>query len=80
MGQILSDGETAAPAGGCVPGDSSRQDVGLSPPERRGAVGRLLLLLLLPLRRRRQSHVWECFQLSGAEVEREGKESEMERD
>lgn len=40
------------------------------------AVGRLLLLL----RHCKQSQFWEYFELSGIEAEREGRESEMERD
>lgn len=43
---------------------------------RNEAVGRLLLLL----RHCQQSQFWEYFELSGIEVEREGRESEMERD
>lgn len=46
------------------------------PPSRHGAVGGPSLVL----RRCQQSQFWGCFELSGVEMGRERRESEMERD
>jgi len=86
LGQILSGGGTGAaehaPAQeavrcACVllvtPAPMTE---GFPPPCRGAAVGRLLLLR----RHCKQSQFWECFELPGIEMERERRESEMERD